>query len=260
MTHGNHSAQTDVLDLEMIKRGVFTMTQTIFDRCLIFFAFVIVLLAVLAGCTPETAVSPTTPDSSPTDTPTSREQYDEPLIGELSFEERPSHANPDTPTINLILINATLTADDDKVSIDGRGLETPLRQLDHCGNFFFDGDQLTIAGNPLPSRATYTVLMDYSGISLSTGGSNTRENILNSDATEYPVPLALDTDFTFYTIDLGDPYTINLWQGEQTGNQITTIYRRPVEGQFGQVTLSESHDITILHNVPVTYRDSIECE
>jgi hypothetical protein len=90
MTQGNHSTQIRVLNLELIRKGVLTMTQTIFDRCVILFALVIIILAVLTGCTPETAVSPTTPNSSHTNTPTSPEKYDEPLIGELSFEKRSS--------------------------------------------------------------------------------------------------------------------------------------------------------------------------
>lgn len=102
--------------------------------------------------------------------------------------------------------------------------------------------------------------MDYSGISLSTGGANTREDILNNDVTAYPVPLALDTDVTFYTIDLGETYLINLWQGEQNGNQISTDYKRPFANKLGRVTISESHEITILHNVPVTYRAPGICE
>ena len=243
------------------------MTQRTFDRCLIIFAFLILILAFLTGCTPETDAQPSEQFDEPLvgelnseEESSSGEQFDEPLIDELNFEERPSPTDPEIPTIDLILINATLTADDEEVAIDGRGLETPLRQLDHCGNFSFDGEQLTIAGNQLSSRAAYAVLMDYSGISLSTGGSNTRENILNNDVTEYSVPLALDTDFTFYTIDLGDSYTVNLWQGEQNGNQISTSYKRPLENKFGRATISETHEITILHNIPVTYRDPIICE
>lgn len=235
------------------------MTQRFFDRCLIIFALLILILAVLTGCAPNTE-SPTTDNPQPTNPPTSREQHDEPLIGALSFAERPSPTNPDTQTITLILINAALAADDDEVAIDGRGLETPLRHLDHCGSFFFNGEQLTIAGNQLSSRATYAVLMDYSGISLSTGGSNTRENILNNEVTAYQIPLALDTDFTFYTIELSAPYKVTLWQGEQNGNQISTSYKRPFAHKLGRVTISESHEITILHNVPVTYRDPIPCE
>lgn len=223
------------------------MTQRFFDRCLIVFAFWILILAILTGCTPGTEATP-------------NEQFAEPLVGELNFEERPSPTNPDVQTINLILINATLAADDDDVAIDGRGLETPLRHLAHCGSFFFDGEQLSIAGNRLSSRAAYAVLMDYSGISLSTGGANTREDILNNDVTAYPVPLALDTDVTFYTIDLGETYLINLWQGEQNGNQISTDYKRPFANKLGRVTISESHEITILHNVPVTYRAPGICE
>lgn len=237
------------------------MSQTNYDRLLILFAALILILAIMTGCTPETAVSSTPIQSpAPTETPTSREQYDEPLSGALNFAERPSPTNLETATITLILINATLAADDEEVAIDGRGLETPLRHLDHCGSFFFNGEQLSIAGNRVSSRAAYAVLMDYSGISLSTGGSNTRENILNEDVTEYPVPLALDTDFTFYTIGLGETYTVNLWQGEQNGNQISTSYKRPLENSFSRVTLSESHEITILHNVPITYRDPVVCE
>lgn len=237
------------------------MSQTNYDRLLILFAAVILILAIMTGCSPETAVSTTpNPSPAPTEPPTSREQYDEPLVGELSIAERPSPADPDVQTITLILINATLDADDEEVAIDGRNLETPLRHLDHCGSFFFDGEQLSIAGNQLSSRAAYAVLMDYSGISLSTGGSNTRENILNNDVTEYPVPLALDTDFTFYTIDLGDSYSVNLWQGEQDGNQISTSYKRRLKNRLGQVTISENHEITILHNVPVIYREPGICE
>ncbi len=237
------------------------MSQTNYDRVLILFAAAILILAVLTGCSPETAVSnPATQAPEPTEAPTSREQYDEPLVGELSFEERPSSTNPDVQTITVILINVALDADDDEVAIDGRNLETPLRHLDHCGSFFFDGEHLSIAGSQLSSLAAYAVLMDYSGISLSTGGSNTRENILNNDVTEYPVPLALDTDFTFYTIDLGETYTTNVWQGEQDGNQISTSYKRPFKNRLGRVTISENHEITIVHNVPVTYRAPGICE
>lgn len=88
------------------------MTQRFFDRCLIVFAFWILILAILTGCTPGTEATP-------------NEQFAEPLVGELNFEERPSPTNPDVQTINLILINATLAADDNDVAIDGRGLETP---------------------------------------------------------------------------------------------------------------------------------------
>ena len=61
------------------------MTQTIFDRCLIIFAFLILILAILTGCTPESAVSSSTSLSSPTDTLTSREQYDTPLVSNPNF-------------------------------------------------------------------------------------------------------------------------------------------------------------------------------
>ena len=235
------------------------MNQTIYDRIIIIFSFGMVILALMTACSPPTAVSPqdTPAPTEPSPTP---EQYAQPLLGELTFEERPSNNDTTTPTIDLILINATLQADDERTNRNGGGLDTPHLNLYHCKAAYFDGDQLFYERLQVSSRARFAVLMHYAGANLSGGGDNSLTKILTEEETQLQIPLALDTAVTFYTINLTEPYEIALWQGEQSQNSVTTSYQRPISGQPNTVTASEAHTITIIRNVPIVKWDPGECE
>lgn len=179
-----------------------------------------------------------------------------PLIGAVEIRELPRSSQP---IVDIVQITASIQVDDPIVSIDGRGLSTNLLNLYHCRYFYFDGASL-IAATSVPTKAKSTiVLADYSGVSLSTGGDNVLEQVLKPNVSEITIPLALDTDHMFYTLQISNDISLSIWQGQQLDNGKVNVEYTRLKG-FKQIHITESHEIAFIRNVPLTITEPYLCD